>query len=156
PKRSDWCVKDGSANATIAAIMGIVPSNTKIARPGGRSARVRSAVHHAVHELLAEGPTEAMAMPAIAARAGVHPSTLYRRWGCLADLLTDVATSRLSGDIVVPDTGSLSGDLHRWAGEVAADLADPEALALLRAAVGSGAGASHACMADRHAQLTAI
>ena len=55
-------------------------------------------------------------MPVIAARAGVHPTTVYRRWPSLADLLGEVATSRFSGDIVVPDTGSLRGDLDRWAG----------------------------------------
>ncbi|RKN22279.1 TetR/AcrR family transcriptional regulator [Micromonospora musae] len=126
------------------------------ARPGGRSARVRAAVHRAVTELLAEAPAEALTLPVIADRAGVHPTTLYRRWGSTADLLADVATSRFSGDLVVPDTGSLRDDLKRWTTDVATDLTDPDGLALMRAAVGSGAGASRACMADRHAQLAAI
>ncbi|MET0866116.1 MAG: TetR/AcrR family transcriptional regulator [Nakamurella sp.] len=125
-------------------------------RPGGRSARVRAAVHHAVEELLAEGPAEALTMPVIAARAGVHPTTVYRRWPSLADLLGEVAVSRFSGDIVVPDTGSLHGDLDRWAAAVATDLTDPDVLALMRAAVGSGPGGGCACVADRQAQLTAI
>ena len=131
-------------------------ASTTNARPGGRSAQVRAAVHRAVRELLAEEPAEALTLPVIAGRAGVHPTTLYRRWGSMADLLTDVATSRFSGDIVVPDTGSLRHDLERWTTDVATDLTDPDALALMRAAVGSGASASRACMADRHAQLAAI
>jgi AcrR family transcriptional regulator len=45
-------------------------------RPGGRSARVRAAVHRAVEELLAEGPAEALTVPVIAARAGVHATTV--------------------------------------------------------------------------------
>src|ERR1700712_4957355 len=98
-------------------------------RPGGRSARVRAAVHRAVEELLAEGPADALTMPVIAARAGVHPTTVYRRWGSLGDLLGEVATSRFSGDIVVPDTGTLRGDLERWASAVAVDLTDPDVLA---------------------------
>jgi AcrR family transcriptional regulator len=126
-------------------------------RPGGRSARVRAAVHRAVEELLAEGPAEALTVPAIAARAGVHPTTVYRRWGSLGDLLAAVATSRFSGDIVVPDTGSLRGDLERWMGDVATDLADPDVLALMRATVGAaGAEGGCACVADRHEQLAAM
>jgi AcrR family transcriptional regulator len=126
------------------------------ARPGGRSARVRAAVHRAVEELLAEESAEGLTLPAIASRAGVHPTTLYRRWGSVADLVTDVATSRFSGDIVVPDTGSLRGDLKRWAADVVTDLTDPDTLALIRAAIGSGAGGGRACMCDRQAQLAAI
>ncbi|MGW1886693.1 TetR/AcrR family transcriptional regulator [Streptomyces sp. NPDC001970] len=129
---------------------------TAQARPGGRSARVRAAVHRAVGEMLAEGPVEAVTIPAIAARAGVHPTTVYRRWGSVAQLLTDVATSRFSGDVVVPDSGSLAGDLERWMVDVATDLADPDALALMRATIGSGPEGGSACIADRQAQLGAI
>ncbi|MEV6655184.1 TetR/AcrR family transcriptional regulator [Streptomyces sp. NPDC051219] len=126
------------------------------ARPGGRSARVRAAVHRAVGEVLAGEPAEALTIPAIAARAGVHPTTVYRRWGSVAQLLADVATSRFSGDVVVPDSGSLAGDLERWMDDVATDLADPDVLALMRATIGSGPEGGSACIADRHAQLGAI
>ncbi|MDN5916183.1 MAG: TetR/AcrR family transcriptional regulator [Pseudonocardia sp.] len=126
-------------------------------RPGGRSARVRASVHRAVGELLAEGPAESLTIPAVATRAGVHPTTVYRRWPTLAELLADVAASRFSGDIVVPNTGSLRGDLERWTTDVAVDLADPDVLALMRAALGAaGQDGGDACIADRHAQLTAI
>jgi AcrR family transcriptional regulator len=126
-------------------------------RPGGRSARVRAAVHRAVEELLAEGPAEALTIPVIAARAGVHATTVYRRWGSLGELLAAVATSRFSGDIVVPDSGTLRGDLERWMGDVATDLADPDVLALMRATVGAaGAEGGCACVADRHEQLAAM
>jgi AcrR family transcriptional regulator len=132
-------------------------STTVSTRPGGRSARVRAAVHRAVEDLLAEGPAEALTVPVIAARAGVHPTTVYRRWGSLGELLAAVATSRFSGDIVVPDTGTLRGDLERWMGDVATDLADPDVLALMRATVGAaGAEGGCACVADRHEQLAAM
>jgi AcrR family transcriptional regulator len=117
---------------------------------------VRAAVHRAVGELLAEESAEALTIPAIAARAGVHATTVYRRWGSVAQLLGDVATSRFSGDVVVPDTGSLAGDLERWTGDVATDLADPDVLALIRATIGSGPEGGSSCIADRHAQLGAI
>lgn len=61
---------------------------------------MRAAVHCAVEELLIESSPEALTMPVIAARAGVHPTTVYRRWGTLGELLASVAASRFSGDIV--------------------------------------------------------
>ena len=125
-------------------------------RPGGRSARVRVAVHRAVEELLAHGSGETLTIPMVAARAGVHPTTVYRRWESLPQLLSEVATSRFSGDIVVPDTGSLRGDLERWAADVARDLADPDVVALMRATVGAGPEGGSACTADRRAQLAAM
>jgi AcrR family transcriptional regulator len=130
-------------------------SSTQV-RPGGRSAKVRAAVHRAVAELLAEEEAETLTLPAVAARAGVHPTTLYRRWGSTAQLLNDVATSRFTGDLVVPDSGSLAGDLQRWLADVATDVADPDTLALMRAAIGSGPAGGCACTEDRHRQLGAI
>lgn len=133
-----------------------MPISASHTRPGGRSARVRADVHRAVGELLSEGPAETLTIPVIAARADVHPTTVYRRWGSLAELLAEVATSRFSGDIVVPDTGTLRGDLERWATDVATDLTDPDVLALMRATVGTSPEGGSACIADRHAQLAAI
>jgi AcrR family transcriptional regulator len=135
---------------------------TPVSRPGGRSARVRAAVHHAVEELIAEASlsgtsTETITLPMVAARAGVHATTVYRRWGTLGDLLSEVATHRFSGDIVVPDTGTLRSDLERWAADVATDLSDPDVLALMRATIGAaGVDGSCACVEDRNAQLAAM
>ena len=133
------------------------PGATTGSRPGGRSARVRAAVHRAVEELLAEEVGDGLTIPAVAARAGVHATTLYRRWGSVGELLADVATSRFSGDLVVPDPGSRRGDLQRWAADVATDLADPDVLALMRATLGAGGeqGAC-ACRGDREDQLAAM
>src|SRR5689334_10991156 len=130
-------------------------SSTQV-RPGGRSAKVRAAVHRAVAELLAEEEADTLTLPAVAARAGVHPTTLYRRWGSIAQLLNDVATSRFSDDLVVPDSGSLTDDLQRWLADVATDVADPDTLALMRATIGSGPAGGCACVEDRHRQLGAI
>ncbi|MFE7568633.1 TetR/AcrR family transcriptional regulator C-terminal ligand-binding domain-containing protein [Streptomyces sp. NPDC057539] len=126
-------------------------------RPGGRSARVRAAVHRAVKELIADEANEQVTIPVIAARAGVHATTVYRRWGTVAELLADVMTSRFSDDFVVPDTGSLRGDLERYAYDLAKDLCDPDTLALVRATIGTGGeqGAA-ACRGERQRQLEAI
>lgn len=138
------------------AVDSTTPATT--ARPGGRSARVRAAVHRATEQLLAEGGPEAATIPAVAQRAGVHPTTVYRRWGSAADLLSAVALGRLTGDVVVPDTGSLEGDLTRWLHDVLTDLSDPDVLLMLRTALGTARDASGrcACVADREAQLDAM
>ncbi|PZG23305.1 TetR-like C-terminal domain-containing protein [Nonomuraea aridisoli] len=125
-------------------------------RPGGRSARVRAAVHQAVKDLLTDEASDLLTIPVIAARAGVHATTVYRRWGSVSELLADVATSRFSGDLVVPDTGSLRGDLERYAADLAKDLSDPDTLALVRAIVGTGGEGASICRGERQRQLEAI
>ncbi|MGY2261060.1 TetR/AcrR family transcriptional regulator [Pseudomonas sp. SDO55104_S430] len=84
-------------------------------RPGGRSARVQESIHTAVRELLEEQDRASVTVPQIAARAGVTPSTIYRRWGDLAALLADVAMARLQPETESTNTGSLPGDLRAWA-----------------------------------------
>ncbi|WP_234436261.1 TetR-like C-terminal domain-containing protein [Streptomyces sp. NRRL S-813] len=58
---------------------------------------------------------------------------------------------------MVPDTGSLRGDLERYASDLAKDLGDPDTLALVRATIGTGGeqGAA-ACRGERLRQLEAI
>ncbi|PQZ85908.1 MULTISPECIES: TetR/AcrR family transcriptional regulator [Pseudomonas] len=84
-------------------------------RPGGRSARVQESVHSAVRDLLEAHERSSVTVPMIAARAGVTPSTIYRRWGDLSALLADVALARMRPDSEPADTGSLRGDLQAWA-----------------------------------------
>ncbi|QNK73219.1 TetR/AcrR family transcriptional regulator [Variovorax sp. PAMC28562] len=90
-------------------------TNTTTPRPGGRSARVQAAVHQAASDLMALGGRAGLTVPLIAARAGVTPSTIYRRWGELSDLLADVAVQRMRPDSEPADTGSVAGDLIAWA-----------------------------------------
>jgi len=101
-------------------------------RPGGRSARVQSAIHRAVRELQAESGRADLTVPAIAARAGVTPSTIYRRWGDLPQLLSDVAVENLRPDGEPPDTGSLRGDLQAWAEQYLDEIASRPGRALIR------------------------
>ncbi|MCP1483456.1 MULTISPECIES: TetR/AcrR family transcriptional regulator [Pseudomonas] len=83
-------------------------------RPGGRSARVQESIHSAVRELLEEQERSTLTVPQIATRAGVTPSTIYRRWGDLSALLADVALERMRPDSEPAATGSLRGDLRAW------------------------------------------
>ncbi|HYQ64986.1 TetR/AcrR family transcriptional regulator [Actinophytocola sp.] len=103
-------------------------------RPGGRSARVRDAVHRAAIELLVEGETDA-AIPRIAERAGVNPTSLYRRWGSRENVLLDAAVTRLRERSPMPDTGTLRGDLLAWAARVERAMAEPDGNILLRALI---------------------
>ncbi|WP_280305829.1 TetR/AcrR family transcriptional regulator [Nocardia neocaledoniensis] len=49
-------------------------------RPGGRTARNRALVLDAVLAELTEHGYDALTVDAVAARAGVHRATVYRRW----------------------------------------------------------------------------
>lgn len=80
-------------------------------RPGGRSAAVQAAVFEAALQLLEEGGYELVSMSAIAERAGVHETSLYRRWKTKDQLLLTALDSQIAQDIPVPDTGSLRSDL---------------------------------------------
>jgi AcrR family transcriptional regulator len=107
---------------------------SRMTRPGGRSARVRDAVHRAATELLVEGETDA-AIPRIAERAGVNPTSVYRRWGSRENVLLDAAVTLLRARSPMPDTGSLRGDLLAWATGVEHAMAEPDGRILLRALI---------------------
>ncbi|MCX3058220.1 TetR/AcrR family transcriptional regulator [Streptomyces beihaiensis] len=109
-------------------------ADTSTRRPGGRSARVRAAVHSAAVALVAERGADQVTLPAVAERAGVNSSTLYRRWGTLAALLADVAKHR--GDVDAPPlVGDLRADLENQAVWTLAELSRPGGIAFFRAEV---------------------
>ncbi|RKT54625.1 TetR/AcrR family transcriptional regulator [Saccharothrix australiensis] len=104
-------------------------------RPGGRSARVQRSVHEAVRELEAEQGRDDLTVPRIAARAGVTPSTIYRRWGDLRELLADVAVQRLRPETPPDDLGSLRADLEHWAVAFLEEMSSPPGRAHIRDAL---------------------
>jgi AcrR family transcriptional regulator len=110
-------------------------------RPGGRSARVGADVHQAVTDLISERGYGNFSVGEVAARAGVADSSIYRRWGSLENLLSDVALTRLNARSPMPDTGSLAGDLRTYAAQVAREITGPDGPAVLHLAVAlSGSG----------------
>jgi AcrR family transcriptional regulator len=110
-------------------------------RPGGRSARVQASVHAAVRDLVAEVGRDALTVPLVAQRAGVTPSTIYRRWGDLQELLSDVAVERLRPDAEPADHGGLAADLAAWAEQFLDEMASPTGRAYIRdALLGDPAG----------------
>jgi AcrR family transcriptional regulator len=87
-------------------------------RPGGRTARVRAAVRDATLAELAEHGYPELTVERVAARSGVHRTTLYRRWGGVDGLLVDALDLAVEDGWHPPDTGSLEGDLRELADEV--------------------------------------
>ncbi len=86
-------------------------------------------------ECLVEGGPERFGVPEVAERAGVHKTSIYRRWGDAGSLLLDALLSRAGEELPVPDTGSLEEDLLRLVEEVAAFLEGALGGALARMAV---------------------
>lgn len=80
-------------------------------RLGGRSARVRAAVLAATMEALLQAGYEALSIGEIAARSGVHESSIYRRWGTKAALVAEALQSSSANQRPTPDTGSFRTDL---------------------------------------------
>lgn len=126
-------------------------------RPGGRSARVQAAVHQAVQRLQARLGREALTIPAIAAEAGVTPSTIYRRWGDLGQLLADVAVEQLRPDASPDDTGTFAGDLRAWLAQYMEEMSSEPGRAMLRDVLGSGGSEGQAqCMYFCTLQIDAL
>lgn len=127
-------------------------------RPGGRSARVQAAVHQAVTQLVCDPNHEPITIPAVAALAGVNPTSIYRRWGDVTQLLTDVAVSQLDSPAHVPDTGGIDGDLHGWAEAVLDRLKQPGGIAFLRTAVNVAASeeSRRRCLRHRRDELNVL
>nr|WP_308406267.1 TetR/AcrR family transcriptional regulator [Streptomyces sp. AC602_WCS936] len=103
-------------------------------RPGGRTARIRAQVLEAARELLVERGYDELTMDAVAERAGVHRTTVYRRWRDVGGLLADVLDAAGGDDWRPPDTGTLEGDLVAVNAEVEAALAAEPVTASLIAA----------------------
>ncbi|WP_111854276.1 TetR/AcrR family transcriptional regulator [Acinetobacter oleivorans] len=83
-------------------------------RPGGRSERIQTAVHQAVKELQKNLEQSQITIPMIADEAGVTPSTIYRRWGDINQLFSDVALNELKPDMEPKDLGSFQLDITTW------------------------------------------
>ncbi|MEU1213858.1 TetR/AcrR family transcriptional regulator [Streptomyces sp. NPDC005790] len=130
----------------------------QMVRPGGRSARVQEAVHTAVRELTSEVGRDALTVPMVAQRAGVTPSTIYRRWGDLQELLSDVAVERLRPDAAPTDHGALGPDLEAWAGQFLDEMASPAGRAYIRDALlgAPDGGNADRCSAYAADQIEAI
>lgn len=85
------------------------PPTRRAGRP--RDARVEQAILDATLTLLTEVGFEAMSIEAVAARAGVGKTAIYRRWPSKEDVVVDLITRLHTDDVPVIDTGNLRDDL---------------------------------------------
>jgi len=108
-----------------------------VLRPGGRSARVQAAVHQAVRALQEAHGRAGVTVPAIAACAGVTPSTIYRRWGDLSRLLADVAVEEMQPEQAPANTGSFRSDLLAWLVQYFEEMSSAPGRAMLRDILGT-------------------
>jgi AcrR family transcriptional regulator len=115
-------------------------------RPGGRSARVRAGVLEATLSALRDHGVAGLSVNDVAARAGVHETSIYRRWGTRDNLILDAVLNHSERSLPIPDTGSLREDLLVLLDELADYLTSPvgNALAHVMAAVPADPAAENA------------
>jgi AcrR family transcriptional regulator len=111
------------------------------ARPGGRTARTTVAVLTAAAEELSTRDYADISVESIAARAGVHKTTVYRRWGSKVEIIKQALASAAGARIPVPDTGSVDRDLLLLARAVQVVLSPPQGAVTTALIVGGLASA---------------
>src|SRR5580704_702465 len=112
---------------------------TRRGRPRDRAVDQR--VLSAAWGLLHAGGYPALNVDDVAERAGVAKTTLYRRWPT-KDHLAIAAAAQILGEVPIPDTGNLRGDLTEFGAALASSLNR------LRMAGHYGGGASAGLVAE--------
>jgi AcrR family transcriptional regulator len=100
-----------------------------------RGPAVEAAILAATLDELAATDAADVTVAAIAKRAGVHPTSIYRRWETRERLLLAAARSAAAALITTPDSGTWRGDLLALATQLQAVLGSSRGLALVRAAL---------------------
>jgi AcrR family transcriptional regulator len=93
---------------------------------------MRRAVLAAVMELLTCQGLAGTTVGAVARAAGVHETSVYRRWGTRENLILDALTTELDSALPVPDTGRVRDDLLVFFSALARLLDSAQGRALLR------------------------
>jgi AcrR family transcriptional regulator len=105
------------------------------AGPRGRGPKVRAAVLAAALAELAERGCAALTVEGVARRAGVHKTTVYRRWPDRESLVVDALTDLIAVEVPVPDSGDVATDLRALARALVRWLTSPSGQAVLAAVV---------------------
>jgi AcrR family transcriptional regulator len=113
----------------------MTPMSLAKPRTGGRSARVISAVVDATVAVLAEEGWPNFSVAEVAERAGVHETSIYRRWRTKEALINHAIMARMSGQLPIPDLGSVRADLIELLRAALTFLRSPIGGALVRMAV---------------------
>src|SRR6476469_1162605 len=127
-----------------------------VERPGGRTARVRASVLRAAGDALAERGFVNLDLGDLARRAEVGRTTVYRRWGTVTAVLTDLLLEMAVESVPRADTGSLEGDLRVNARLVVKTLTDQRQGPLFKAVLGAATSDDDAAAALTRFYLTRI
>lgn len=112
--------------------------NVKKRTPGRpRSEEARAAILASTLELLEEAGFAELTIEAVAARAGVGKTTIYRWWPNKALLVSDAFMSSVIRETRFPDTGSVREDLRLQMQRLAGIFRGPRGR-ILRSLVGGG------------------
>ncbi|WP_345618067.1 TetR-like C-terminal domain-containing protein [Streptomyces ziwulingensis] len=96
---------------------------------------MRQAVLGAVVELLSGEGLTGTTVAAVARAAGVHETSVYRRWKTRENLILDALTTELDSALPIPDTGRVREDLVVFFSSLARLLGTAQGQALLRLSV---------------------
>lgn len=118
--------------------------------PLGRGPKVRAAVLAATVDELAELGYAGFAVDNVARRAGVHKTTVYRRWPDRDALIADALADSAAADIPIPDTGSVEEDLRALARGLVAWVKSPGGQAVLAVMLSETAGSARPPDVIRH------
>lgn len=94
-------------------------------RPPGRGPKVRAAVLAATLSELTDTGYAALTVENVARRAGVHKTTVYRRWQDRESLVADAVTELAGTRVPFPDSGDITADLRALARSLVRFLASP-------------------------------
>ena len=95
---------------------------------------ITAAIRNAVMQELADVGYGRLSIEAVARRAGVGKTAIYRRWGNKLEMVLEIVSDVAGRSVPLPDTGSFSGDLqlimmivgralqHRIASQIIPDL----------------------------------
>jgi AcrR family transcriptional regulator len=107
-------------------------------RPVGRGPKVRAAVLAATLAELTAAGYAALTVDNVARRAGVHKTTVYRRWPDRERLVADALIDAIARDMPVPDTGTVEGDLRALARALVGWLSSPTGDAIIWTMLSAG------------------
>jgi AcrR family transcriptional regulator len=131
-------------------------------RPPGRGPKVRAAVLAATLGKLTDSGYAALTVENVARRAGVHKTTVYRRWRDRESLVADAVTELAGTRVPFPDSGDISADLRALARSLVRFLASPAGQAVTAVTLSDAgripevAGAQRRFFEDRYRQAEPV
>ncbi|MER6500829.1 TetR/AcrR family transcriptional regulator C-terminal ligand-binding domain-containing protein [Streptomyces sp. NPDC001455] len=102
---------------------------------GMRGARLRAAVLDATIARIETVGIDDTRVADIARTAGVHETSIYRRWKTRPRLLIDALLTHTEKSVPIPDTGSVRQDLIDFFTDLAAFVSTPTGIAFVRGTV---------------------